>query len=181
MATISTDTFVTNFNADGQAEGVELMTDERGHMYPISHLFQGSALGSELSISTSSSTGTYVTVNKGYIQIPFGDYAYLGWLDQDKDFRIDASTSEGARFVAVVAYIYRSIQYENSVTNNPGLLRIIEVDGAYHAEPRQKADDELRTGILEGKGYKVIRFSNEDVLYDTDMTINKIKEALRHE
>ena len=52
---------------------------------------------------------------------------------------------------------------------------------AYHAEPRQKADDELRTGILEGKGYKVIRFSNEDVLYDTDMTINKIKEALRHE
>jgi len=51
----------------------------------------------------------------------------------------------------------------------------------YHAEPRQKADDELRTGILEGKGYKVIRFSNEDVLYDTDMTINKIKEALRHE
>ena len=35
--------------------------------------------------------------------------------------------------------------------------------------------------LLEGKGYKVIRFSNEDVLYDTDMTINKIKEALRHE
>ena len=63
----------------------------------------------------------------------------------------------------------------------PNERLIIEVDGAYHAEPRQKADDELRTGILEGKGYKVIRFSNEDVLYDTDMTINKIKEALRHE
>jgi len=63
----------------------------------------------------------------------------------------------------------------------PNERLIIEVDGAYHAEPRQKSDDELRTGILEGKGYKVIRFSNEDVLYDTDMTINKIKEALRHE
>ena len=63
----------------------------------------------------------------------------------------------------------------------PNERLIIEVEGAYHAEPRQKADDELRTGILEGKGYKVIRFSNEDVLYDTDMTINKIKEALRHE
>ena len=62
----------------------------------------------------------------------------------------------------------------------PNEKLIIEVDGAYHAEPRQKADDELRTGILEGKGYKVIRFSNEDVLYDTDMTINKIKEALWH-
>ena len=63
----------------------------------------------------------------------------------------------------------------------PNERLIIEVDGAYHAEPRQKADDELRTGILEGKGYKVIRFSNEEVLYDTDMTIKKIKEALKHE
>ena len=58
---------------------------------------------------------------------------------------------------------------------------IIEVDGAYHAEPRQKEDDELRTRILEGKGYEVIRFSNEEVLYDTNMTIKKIKEALKHE
>ena len=63
----------------------------------------------------------------------------------------------------------------------PNEKLIVEVDGAYHSEPRQKADDELRTGILERRGYKVIRFSNEDVLYDTDMTINKIKEALRHE
>lgn len=156
MATISTDTFVTNFNADGQAEGVELMTDERGHMYPISHLFQGSALGSELSISTSSSTGTYVTVNKGYIQIPFGDYAYLGWLDQDKDFRIDASTSEGARFVAVVAYIYRSIQYENSVTNNPGLLRIIEVDGAASNNPSEVTDSAIKAIVGDDNPYVVL-------------------------
>ena len=63
----------------------------------------------------------------------------------------------------------------------PNERLIVEVDGAYHSEPRQKADDELRKGILERKGYKVIRFSNEEVLYDTDMTIKKIKEALRHE
>jgi len=62
----------------------------------------------------------------------------------------------------------------------PNERLIIEVDGAYHAEPRQKEDDELRTGILEGKGYKVICFSNEEVLYDTDMTVKKIKEALTH-
>ena len=40
----------------------------------------------------------------------------------------------------------------------PNERLIVEVDGAYHSEPRQKADDELRTGILERKGYKVIRF-----------------------
>ena len=59
---------------------------------------------------------------------------------------------------------------------NEGL--IIEVDGAYHSEPRQKANDELRTEMLERMGYKVIRFSNEEVLCDTDMTIKKIKKAL---
>ena len=63
----------------------------------------------------------------------------------------------------------------------PNERLIIEVDGAYHSESRQKEDDEMRTGILEKKGYKVIRFSNEEVLYDTDMTIKKIKEALRNE
>ena len=63
----------------------------------------------------------------------------------------------------------------------PNERLIIEVDGAYHAEERQKEDDKMRAEILERKGYKVIRFSNEEVLYDTDMTINKIKEALKHE
>ena len=63
----------------------------------------------------------------------------------------------------------------------PNERLIIEVDGAYHAEERQKEDDKMRAEILERKGYKVIRFSNEEVLYDTDMTIKKIKEALKHE
>ena len=156
MATISTNTFVTNFNADGQANGIELMTDERGHMYPISHLFQGSTVGSELSVTTSTTSGTYVRVTKGYIQIPFSDYAYLGWLDQDTDFQIEASTSEGARYVAIVAYIYRGIQYETSVTNNPGLLRIIEVDGTPSTSPTEVADSAITSVVGNDNPYVVL-------------------------
>lgn len=147
MSTISTNTFVTNFNADGQAEGIELMTDEKGHMFPISHLFQGNTVADELSVTTSNTSGTYVTVTKGYIQIPFSDYAYLGWLDQDTNFRIEASTSEGARYVAIVAYIYRDIQYAQSETNNPGLLRITEVDGAAGSSPSEVSDASISTII----------------------------------
>lgn len=137
---ISRNTYVTNFNADGQANGIELMTDEKGHMYPISHLFQGNTTSNELAVTTSGTSGTYVTVTAGYIQIPFSDYAYLGWLDTDTDFQIEASTSEGARYVAIVAYIYRDIQYEESKTNNPGLLRIIEVDGTASTSPSEVGD-----------------------------------------
>ena len=157
MATITSNTYVTNFNADAQADGVELMTDERGHMYPISHLFNGSTVSNELAVTTSSVSGSpYVKISKGYIQIPFSDYAYLGWLDTDTDFQIDASTTEGARYVAIVAYINRGIQYTESQTNNPGLLRIIEVDGSAGSSPVEVSDSAITAVIGEDNPFVVL-------------------------
>ena len=52
---------------------------------------------------------------------------------------------------------------------------VIEVDGGYHSEPRQQADDELREKDLEKIGYHVIRFTNEDVLYNINKVINQIE------
>lgn len=51
---------------------------------------------------------------------------------------------------------------------------IIEVDGGYHSEPRQQEDDELREQMLEQLGYHILRFSNEEVLYDIDNVTNLI-------
>ena len=51
---------------------------------------------------------------------------------------------------------------------------IIEVDGGYHSEPRQQEDDALREQILEQLGYHILRFSNEEVLYDIDNVTNQI-------
>lgn len=53
---------------------------------------------------------------------------------------------------------------------------IIEVDGAYHAERQQKENDALRTDILQRMGYSVMRFTNEQVLYDIDSVIQQIKD-----
>ena len=119
MATIDKNTYVTNFNADGQNPGIELMTDERGHMYPVSHLFQGSTVGDALAVvpPESGGSGLSVQVLAGYVQIPYDDYAYLGWLDTDSVLNIEADTSSGSRYVAIVAYIDRSIQYSQSETN----------------------------------------------------------------
>ena len=58
------------------------------------------------------------------------------------------------------------------VSRESGL--IIEVDGGYHSEPRQQEDDALREQILEQLGFHIMRFSNEEVLYDTDNVINQI-------
>ncbi len=55
---------------------------------------------------------------------------------------------------------------------------IIEVDGKIHIN--QKEADAERTRILEQEGYKVIRFTNKEVLTDINKVLNTIKEASRH-
>lgn len=56
---------------------------------------------------------------------------------------------------------------------------IIEVDGGYHSEPRQMEDDLLRELDLERMGFHVIRFTNEEVLYETEYVIEQIKNNLK--
>jgi len=61
----------------------------------------------------------------------------------------------------------------------PDCKLIIEVDGGYHSELEQQYDDELRTQMLEELGYNVIRFTNEQVLYDIDNVLKMIKSHLQ--
>jgi len=51
---------------------------------------------------------------------------------------------------------------------------VIEVDGGYHAEPRQKEDDARRTESLNRLGFDVVRFTNEEVLFDTEKTMERL-------
>jgi ATP-dependent DNA helicase RecG len=56
---------------------------------------------------------------------------------------------------------------------------IVEVDGGYHNTAEQKEADELRTQILNEIGFKVIRFTNEEVIGNIDDVIKKINETLK--
>ena len=53
---------------------------------------------------------------------------------------------------------------------------IIEVDGGYHAERQQQENDERREHDLEQMGYHVMRFTNEEVLYDIDNVLQQIED-----
>lgn len=57
---------------------------------------------------------------------------------------------------------------------------IIELDGSIHNLPESKISDQQRTEILKSKGFKVLRFKNNEVLQDTDNVLNRITEALNH-
>ncbi|MDB9781698.1 isoleucine--tRNA ligase [Winogradskyella sp.] len=56
---------------------------------------------------------------------------------------------------------------------------VIEVDGGYHNQPEVQDADKLRTDILEELGYRVVRFTNEEVIGDIDKVLEKIAYELR--
>ena len=55
---------------------------------------------------------------------------------------------------------------------------VIEVDGGYHHSPEQQDKDNIRTDYLEGKGFHVVRFSNEEVSANIKGVIQIIKDEL---
>jgi very-short-patch-repair endonuclease len=56
---------------------------------------------------------------------------------------------------------------------------IIELDGSQHLD--QKEYDDERTKYLESRGYRVLRFWNNDVLSNIDDVLRVIWNALREE
>jgi very-short-patch-repair endonuclease len=53
---------------------------------------------------------------------------------------------------------------------------IVEVDGGQHAERRNH--DAKRTSWLESRGYRVLRFWNNEVLASTEAVVQKIFDAV---
>ena len=54
---------------------------------------------------------------------------------------------------------------------------VIEVDGATHAESDRA--DAARTRYIEGRGYRVIRFWNNDVMENVEGVVSEIGRVLR--
>ncbi len=60
-------------------------------------------------------------------------------------------------------------------------MLIIEIDGAYHSTQEQQKKDAERQEWLEHNDYRVLRFTNEQVLFDIENVITKIKRNLVYE
>jgi len=55
---------------------------------------------------------------------------------------------------------------------------IIELDGGYHQLPQQKTSDNYRKEWLESRGFKVLRFTNEELFNGIDDVLDRINENL---
>ena len=59
------------------------------------------------------------------------------------------------------------------------LRLVIEVDGEIHTEKQIQSHDEGRTGELERFGIKVLRFTNNQILHDSDLVVEKINATIK--
>lgn len=55
---------------------------------------------------------------------------------------------------------------------------IIEIDGKYHQQEEQMEYDIMRTERLSKYGFRVIRFSNEEILTNIERVLDIIKEEI---
>jgi very-short-patch-repair endonuclease len=60
----------------------------------------------------------------------------------------------------------------------PAAALVVEVDGAHHFEPAQAEGDRIRTAYLIGKGLRVLRFNDREVLLEVDAVTEEIAAAV---
>jgi very-short-patch-repair endonuclease len=58
------------------------------------------------------------------------------------------------------------------------LRLVIEVDGEIHTEKEIQSHDESRTGELERFGINVLRFTNNEILHDSALVVEKINTTI---
>ncbi|CCV05998.1 conserved hypothetical protein [Mesorhizobium metallidurans STM 2683] len=51
---------------------------------------------------------------------------------------------------------------------------IVEVDGSQHADPENVERDEVRSAYLRASGWTILRFWNDDVIRDIDMSASTL-------
>jgi very-short-patch-repair endonuclease len=75
---------------------------------------------------------------------------------------------------------YRQKPLGNSIVDfyAPKAHLVIEVDGGQHFEPPQQAADAERTAMLSGMGLRVVRFTNNEVLAQTDAVVEAIVRVI---
>ena len=56
---------------------------------------------------------------------------------------------------------------------------IVEIDGLIHQLPDNKSSDEERTKWLNEQGYRVVRFTNDEVLSNLDDVLERLKNTLK--
>ncbi len=85
-------------------------------------------------------------------------------------WRVPLAGTHFRRQVSIGPYIADFCSY--------GANLIVEVDGNQHGTDGAREQDAVRTAFMQTQGYRVLRFSNQDVMLHIDMVLDTIAASL---
>lgn len=94
-----------------------------------------------------------VDILVGDILIPYLEYVYHGWITEDYNLAISPNSSGNPRKDIVVAWIDRSV-VDDSVNDNPGVLKFTAVEGTPGVTPTVPVDADIEAEIGEENPYR---------------------------
>ncbi len=103
-----------------------------------------------------------------------------------KRLRRDLTDAERALWHVLRAQRFEGVGFRRQMPIGPYIVDFIahrmrlavEVDGGQHHTPEGQVADEIRDAWLSARGYRVLRFSNHDVLDNIDGVADAIAAAL---
>jgi very-short-patch-repair endonuclease len=101
---------------------------------------------------------------------PQHDYPRTQALESLALARVPLAGTHFRRQVSIGPYIADFCSY--------GAKLIVEVDGNQHGTDGAREQDAVRTAFMQTQGYRVLRFSNRDVMLHIDMVLDTIAASL---
>ncbi|MDP2618933.1 MAG: endonuclease domain-containing protein [Hyphomicrobiales bacterium] len=104
-----------------------------------------------------------------------------------KRMRSTMSDAERALWQRLRAHRFRGLGFRRQVPVGPYIADfvcqearlVIELDGGQHGVAGEVLHDRRRTAWLAGRGYRILRFWNDEVLKNMDGVLRRIEEELR--
>ncbi|MBI4426742.1 MAG: endonuclease domain-containing protein [Candidatus Kerfeldbacteria bacterium] len=113
-------------------------------------------------------------------------YNLTKYVDRRRSLRRDSSKAEVVLWNALKTKQFMGLKFrrQHSIGNYIAdfycreLRLVVEVDGDSHGAVHQQAYDRRRTAWLQSMFFRVVRFTNDDVLHNLDGTLERLREFI---
>jgi hypothetical protein len=141
-------------NRDGNGK-----TNEEGHYkFPV-NVFTGTVLASgDLLVTQQSPLALGVSVASGQFKIldSSGSYSFTGWNNASTPVTISTADPANPRITSIVLYVDKNATTSASPPNNPGIVKLMAVNGTAAAVPSAPNSTVIQTAITAGNPYIVL-------------------------
>lgn len=141
-------------NRDGNGK-----TNEEGHLRLLSNILDGQTLGATgLKVTQHSTPAMSVDVQVGDYRLETapGEYAYMGWLNAISTVTITTADGSNPRITVIAIYVDKGATTSASPPNNPGIAKLIAVNGTASSSPVAPSSAAIQTAVGAGNPFMVL-------------------------